>query len=166
MANPNPKINKNLRTDKWTCNTFLQPRSDSKTPVELRLSVGYELRRLMVCLILHREKRSQVKIKIRYIGSGILPPQFVLSSMLEAGRITKQRKEDWRKLSFCHHFTSLSNETPCAPDTRRCSRALQQAERLSKLNHKLIVWNMCKKNLSKDLTIPVLLPDHCSASSI
>lgn len=109
MANPNFQINKNLGTDKWTCNTFLQSDSDSKTPVELRLSVGYELYRLMVWLILHREKRSQVKIKIRYIVSGNLPPQFVLSSMLEAGRITKQRKEDWRKLSFYHPFTSSSN---------------------------------------------------------
>lgn len=67
MANPNFQINKNLGADKWTCNTCLQSDSDSKTPVELRLSVGYELYRLMVWLILHREKRSQVKIKIRYI---------------------------------------------------------------------------------------------------
>jgi len=109
VTNPNPEVNKNLGTDKWTCNTFLQSDSDSKTPVELRLSVGYELYRLMVWLILHREKRSQVKIKIRCIVSGTLPPQFVLSSMLEAGRITKQREEDWRKLSFCHRFTSSGN---------------------------------------------------------
>lgn len=93
MANPKFQINKNLGTDKWTCDTFFQSDSDSKTPVELRLSVGYELHRLIVWLLLHMEKRSQVKIKIRYIVSGTLPPQFVLSSMLEAGRITKQRKD-------------------------------------------------------------------------